>query len=86
MCQHDDAPVRCQGTTRLGDVPATCCHQACCGSCSRCSDDETDSHDTSWEDLLPELDTDDGEPFDPLPEFGDPPPWADLDDWDNDDA
>ncbi len=85
MCQRDDTSVQNQGTMRFRNASATSCHQTGCGSCVSRSDDETGSHDTSWEDLLPELDTDDGEPFDPLPEFGDPPPWADLDDWDNDD-
>lgn len=63
----------------------TSCQKTACVCGRGPTDDDSDQGGTSWEDLLPELDTDEGEPFDPLPEFGEPPPWADLDDWDSDD-
>ncbi len=69
---------------RCGKVCLTCCQEKVCGRPASADDDFGNEH-TSWEDLQPDLDTEEGEPFDPLPEFGEPPPWADLDEWDCDD-
>jgi len=56
----------------------------CCGGLSCQGDNEADDESVAWEDLLPDLESDEGELLEPLPEFGDPPAWADLDDWDDD--
>lgn len=62
---------------------STCPNKGCAASTGY-GEEDRDEQGTSWEELWPELDTDD-EPFDPLPEFGEPPAWADLDDWENED-
>lgn len=69
---------------RCGKACLTCFQEKACGGPGAADDDFGNEH-TSWEDLQPDLDTEEGEPFDPLPEFGEPPPWADLDEWDCDD-
>ncbi len=84
MCHLDAIHPRIDALPTSITPTATCFHETCCARHAGLSDDETEDDCTSWEDLLPELETDDDEPFDPLPDFGDPPPWADLDDWDND--
>lgn len=63
----------------------TCCQKRTYMREPVAADNDADERSTSWEELLPDLDTDEGEPFDPLPEVGEPPSWADLDEWDIDD-
>lgn len=83
MCCRKNVSLGERHSVSRGCRVASGCSHKGYGCLAAFGDDDSDELTTSWEDLMPELDTDDGEPFETLPEFGEPPSWADLDDWDN---